>query len=328
MTDRPPDGVLLLAKQSGQTSFSALWQVKRALGTKKIGHTGTLDSFADGLLVVLSGQLTRLATWIIDSDKTYEALIRFGNETDTLDPEGSILTTASLPDYESFLSSLAHFTGTISQIPPAYSAVHINGQRSSDLARQGQAVEPESRSVRIDSIDVLEVLDPDGQPAGEGKAVAIARLRISCGKGTYIRSLARDIARLSGSAGHLAALRRTVLGPFRLEHAAGAEHLGRLEPWVRTTENKPFALEPQKIRDSLRVYSPDFSTLTGLYPLFIRDEQVHSFLKGVLPRPYWFTGEPHPELPCTVFYRERLIGAIQYRDGRLRFLFVLKEALE
>jgi len=327
MTDLLPDGMLLLAKQSGQTSFSTLWQVKRALGTKKIGHTGTLDSFADGLLVVLSGRLTRLASWIIDSDKTYEALIRFGSETDTLDPEGSIVSTAPFPLFETFKASLTHFIGTINQKPPAYSAIHINGQRSSDLARKGQAVEPASRNVRIDTLDLLDALTPDGTSSKDGHPVALARIRISCGKGTYVRSLARDIAYFSGSVAHLVALRRTALGPFKLEQAVGLEHLGRLEPW-RATDNKPVGLTSQQIRAALHTYSPEFSVMTGLYPLVISDEQVHSFLKGVVPRSYWFTPEVHPHLPCTVFYRERLIGSVQYRQGRLRYLFVLKDAIE
>ena len=163
-------GIVLLAKQSGVTSFSSLSSVKRALNTTKVGHTGTLDSFADGLLVVLVGKLTHLVPHITNFDKTYEALIEFGSETDTLDPTGQVIKTGKIPSKEEVESALEKFLGETEQIPPAYSALHVDGKRASDLVREGKTVELKPRKITISSI---RLLDFDGQ---------YARIEVSCSK--------------------------------------------------------------------------------------------------------------------------------------------------
>jgi tRNA pseudouridine55 synthase len=203
----PLAGILLYAKPAGLTSFASLYRVKKALGTRKIGHTGTLDSFAEGLLVLLVGRYTKLVQHITGMDKQYRAVIRFGSETDTLDPTGTVTAQADMPAEAAFRAALPQFTGTIPQTPPAYSAIHINGKRASDLARSGKEVEMEAREVTIHSIDVLDF-------SGD-----TATIDVHCSKGTYIRSLARDIARACGSRAHLAALTRTAVGPFTLAEA-------------------------------------------------------------------------------------------------------------
>lgn len=210
-SDSGLSGIVLLAKQAGLTSFSSLSSVKRALSTTKVGHTGTLDSFADGLLVVLVGKLTHLVPHITNFDKTYIALVEFGSETDTLDPTGQIIKTGKIPAREEVESVLPKFLGEIDQVPPAYSALHVDGKRASDLMREGKTVELQARKITISSIKLLDFNDK------------FARIEVSCSKGTYIRSLARDIASACGTVAHLKELKRTRVGPFKLEDAVGAD---------------------------------------------------------------------------------------------------------
>ena len=211
--DSSASGVMLFAKESGPTSFSSLGVIKKALGTGKVGHTGTLDSFAEGLLVVLVGKMTRLVPYITATEKRYQAVVAFGSETDTLEPSGQVVAAAPLPSRQQVESVLDRFRGTISQVPPLYSAIHVDGQRASDLARSGQQAQLPSREITVHS---LALTDFDGQ---------YGLLEVTCSKGTYIRSLARDIALAAGSRGHLVALRRTGVGPFRLEDAVFSQRL-------------------------------------------------------------------------------------------------------
>jgi len=211
-------GIVLFAKRPGVTSFSSLFSIKRALGTKKVGHTGTLDSFASGLLVVCSGSLTRIASYITSFHKTYDAVIEFGVETDTLEYTGKIVKTAPLPTKDDVLSAIKQYTGDILQTPPLFSALHINGERASDIARSGRVAEMPSRPVTVYASEAEEFLLEDGR-------VKAVRVRFSVSKGTYIRSLARDIGSCCKSAAHLAGLRRFSVGSFRLEDAAGFSSL-------------------------------------------------------------------------------------------------------
>ena len=211
-------GIVLFAKRLGLTSFSSLFSIKRALDTKKVGHTGTLDSFASGLLVVCTGSLTHLASYISSFNKTYDAVIEFGVETDTLEYTGKIIKTAPLPKKDDVLSAIKHYTGDILQTPPLFSALHINGERASDIARSGRSAEMPSRPVTVYASEAEEFLLEDGR-------VKAVRVRFSVSKGTYIRSLARDIGSYCKSAAHLAGLRRLSVGSFRLEDAAGFSSL-------------------------------------------------------------------------------------------------------
>lgn len=211
--------IVLLAKQPGLTSFASLYAVKRALGTTKVGHTGTLDSFAEGLLVVCTGSLTRLASRITQFDKTYEAVILFGEETDTLECTGSVVKTAPLPSKSDFEKAASCFTGKLMQTPPAFSALHVGGARASDLVRQGKNIELPPRPVTVYESKILEIAEDSSG------AVNAARVMFKVSKGTYIRSLARDIGAECKSAAHLAGLRRTQVGDFLLEDAAGFDAL-------------------------------------------------------------------------------------------------------
>jgi len=198
------DGLILLNKPPGLTSFDTLRGIKRILGTGKVGHTGTLDKFAEGLLLILTGRALKLSQWFTHCDKQYEGTICFGAETDTLDPEGAFLANAPLPSREAVERALSQFRGEIVQAPPAYSAIHIDGERASALARRGEAPEMQKRPVTIYRLEILSWEPPH------------AKIFVHCSSGTYIRSLARDIALAAGSRGHLTALIRTQVGGFKL----------------------------------------------------------------------------------------------------------------
>jgi tRNA pseudouridine55 synthase len=207
MRDHETSGYLLLNKKQGITSFEALEAVKRAFSTGKVGHTGTLDKFATGLLLVLVGRAVKLSPWFSGGDKRYEGTLRLGLETDTLDPEGAPVAEGEIPSREQLEQALSGFRGDILQAPPAYSAVHIKGKRASALARSGKAVEMQKRPVSVYALELRSYQPPD------------AALYVHCSKGTYIRSLARDIALAAGSRGHLIALNRTHIAGFQVSEA-------------------------------------------------------------------------------------------------------------
>ena len=198
-------GIILLNKKTGVTSFQALGEIKRALGTGKVGHTGTLDKFASGLLVVLTERALKLSQWFSHCDKKYTGKIHFGIETDTLDPEGKVIGEAEVPSREKVEQALSQFTGDIMQTPPVYSAIHVHGQRASNLARSGQMPEMKKRPVSIYKLELLSWNPP------------FAEIFVHCSSGTYIRSLARDIALAAESRAHLCALTRTQVAGFKLE---------------------------------------------------------------------------------------------------------------
>jgi len=206
----PQSGLILLNKKPGITSFEALGEVKRALGTGKVGHTGTLDKFAQGLLLVLTGRALRLTSYFSHCDKQYKGRILFGAETDTLDPEGNVIAQEQPPTRERVEQAIKTFNGEIMQKPPAFSAIHINGQRASKLARSGETPEMKERAVTIYALKLEEWNPP------------YAGIFVHCSSGTYIRSLARDIALAAGSRAHLSSLIRTKVASFSLDMADNA----------------------------------------------------------------------------------------------------------
>jgi tRNA pseudouridine55 synthase len=215
-----PSGLILLHKQPGITSFDSLRDIKRSLGTGKAGHTGTLDKFAEGLLLVLIGRALKLSQWFTHCDKQYEGTICFGAETDTLDPEGAVIANAPLPSRDAIEQALSPFRGKIEQAPPAYSAIHVDGERASALARRGEAPEMRKRPVEIYRLELLSWEPPH------------AKIFVHCSSGTYIRSLARDIALAAGSRAYLTALLRTQVAGFKLEDAASG--IGEIRPIDKT----------------------------------------------------------------------------------------------
>jgi tRNA pseudouridine55 synthase len=201
---RDVHGWVVLDKPIGMTSTHAVSVVKRLFCAKRAGHAGTLDPLASGCLPIALGEATKTVPFVMDSRKAYLFTIRWGEERDTDDAEGRVLaTSASRPGADAIRALLPRFTGTIAQIPPRFSAVKIEGERAYDLAREGEAVELQSRPVDIHRLDLVEIPDAD-------HAVFAAE----CGKGTYVRALARDMGRALGVLGHVCALRRIVVGPF------------------------------------------------------------------------------------------------------------------
>ena len=212
------NGFVVIDKPAGITSHDVVSRVRRILGTRKVGHTGTLDPFATGVLPVAVNDGTKAIPFLDEGSKTYEALLRLGVTTDTLDMTGTILSEADfLPvTREQFIACLTDFTGAISQIPPMYSAIKQNGQPLYKLARQGVEVERKARDVEIYSIELLSFDLPH---------VAI---RVVCSRGTYVRSLADDIGCQLGCGAALQELRRTASGPFRIEDAVTLQALEEL----------------------------------------------------------------------------------------------------
>jgi tRNA pseudouridine55 synthase len=213
MRESTTDGLLLVDKPAGMTSHDVVLTARRAFGEPRIGHAGTLDPFATGLLVLLLGRATRLLPHLDGVPKEYEATIVLGAETDTDDLEGTTVRVAEPPSDEATTAAIAQLTGTLEQVPPAYSAKRVGGRRAYEAARAGVAMELEPSRV-----EVFEWRDVsrDG---------ATLRATIACGGGTYIRALARDLGRLSGSAAHLLALRRVRSGPFRVAEAVTVDAL-------------------------------------------------------------------------------------------------------
>jgi len=209
-------GLLLIDKPPGRSSAGALEPLKRLAGKGvRVGHTGTLDPFATGLLLALVGDATRLSAWAMRLDKTYRATVQFGIATDTLDPEGAVTARADAgpeppPELE---TSLGRFLGEIEQIPPVYSALKVGGRRAYVLARSGRKPDLAPRKVAIHAARLVALEWPHAQ------------IELICGKGTYLRSLARDWGAALGLPAHLRALRRTRIGPFDVAEAAPPDRL-------------------------------------------------------------------------------------------------------
>ncbi len=216
MVDRSagPDGVLLLDKPAGITSTRALAKVKRILGSLKAGHTGTLDPFATGLLPLVFGEATKFSRFLIDSNKSYEATLRLGQETATGDTESPVLQTRPMAvDIDQIDDVLGRFRGIQAQMPPMHSAIHVDGRRLYDYARAGETVSRVPRQVEILELSRLALSGAD------------LAIRVTCSKGTYIRTLAQDIGQALGCGAHLVALRRTAVGGFRLGDASSFAEL-------------------------------------------------------------------------------------------------------
>jgi tRNA pseudouridine55 synthase len=219
-------GVLVAAKPAALTSFDVVTAVRRALKVRRVGHAGTLDPDALGVLPILIGEATKLMPYLADQDKEYRATVRFGVTTDTLDMSGRVLSTRPVTglDRRTVEMAVASFVGRIAQVPPMYSAVHHEGRRLYELAREGREVERAAREVVVHRISVDDV--------GEREAA----LSIVCGKGTYIRVLVADLGEVLGCGAAVDRLVRTRVGPFTLEAAVGLDEIAGAAPeslWAR-----------------------------------------------------------------------------------------------
>jgi tRNA pseudouridine55 synthase len=210
------DGVLIVDKEEGETSFSVVRKVKKLLKVSKVGHAGTLDPFATGLLLVLVGQGTKLSPYLMAGDKTYLGTLTLGTETDTLDRTGRVTAVKPVPklDPELVRERARAFVGETEQTPPSFSALKVQGKRAYSLARKGLPVILEKRRVRIMELAVLSLDLPD------------VTFRVVCSSGTYVRTLAADLGKELGVGAHLKALRRTAIGPYGVEDALRSGDMG------------------------------------------------------------------------------------------------------
>lgn len=239
-----PSGLLIVNKHLGVTSHDIVWKVRKLFGTKRVGHTGTLDPMASGVLVVLVGRAAKAAEYLVADRKRYSATLRLGLTTDTEDATGNVLTsTDHLPSTSEVLSVCEAFTGEIEQIPPMYSALKVGGQKLCDLARKGIEIERKARPVTIHSL----VCTPTDLPSDY-------RLDVLCSSGTYIRTLCADIGASLGCGGVMATLERTETGGFSLDEAhtvseleamSEDERLSLLIPTERLFESLPTVALPE-----------------------------------------------------------------------------------
>jgi tRNA pseudouridine55 synthase len=234
-------GFLIVDKPRGITSNQVVGEVKRATGVKKVGHAGTLDPMATGALVLAVGKVTRLIRYLQDQVKEYRATAQFGVATDTLDADGAVLSREPMDiDEGDVLALVPRFLGTISQVPPMVSALKHDGRRLYELAREGEVVDREARPVEIHELEILSVGSP---PYPE------IEFRVVCGKGTYIRSLADDMASVLGGRAHLTSLRRTRIGSLRASQGVTIDDMGNWESYFLTPA-EAMADMPQVVVDA------------------------------------------------------------------------------
>lgn len=276
------DGLLLIDKRAGMTSHDVVDVVRRRLGTRKVGHAGTLDPMATGLLLVGVGRATRLLRFFGDLPKTYEGVARLGEETDTLDAEGAVLRTAEVRATRGDVErACAGLLGASMQRPPAYSAAKVGGRKLYEAARAGEALEAAARPIRVDRFDVTSF---DGRDVG---------FVVACSGGTYVRVLVADVGTALGCGAHLIRLRRTAIGPYRVAEAVAPEAVERPRPLEKAVAHLPRVelgaeearaarhgsiLAPSGVQGPHAVFDPD-GRLVGVY----RDEGARARPEVVLP---------------------------------------------
>jgi len=286
------DGLMLLDKPPGITSFSALKSLKRRVEMRRIGHAGTLDKFATGLLVVLFGRYTRLADLFSGLDKSYRATITFGRSTDTLDPEGQTVEEGPVPDLDAISAAVKELTGTIEQKPPVYSAVHVDGKRAYRIARAGGDPRVTPRRITVHRIDILSYLPPE------------LEVIVDCSKGTYIRALARDLGTLAGSCAYVQRLRRTRVGPYTVDEAVLPESFSGKEDLLYSREL--------------------LSRLDGLGVCAVRDDSVAGVRNGQTLQDRFFTDAPNKDGLYQLVSSTGCLLALAIREnGRYRYKTVL-----
>ena len=255
-------GFLAVDKPTGWTSHDIVAKVRRLSGVRRVGHAGTLDPFATGLLIIGVGKATRLIQYVQNTTKTYEATFKLGAETESFDPEGAVTVEADVPPFpalEAVTTSAKRFVGAIEQVPPAYSAVHVGGKRAYELARAGQDVEIPARSVTIHTLQIIDYAPP------------FLDLTITCSPGTYIRSLARDIGRELGTYAYCDALRRTASGSF---HVTDAISLGDFDADSFRSRWPEIALPPDQAVQGLPSFElSEAQTSAWYYGQSLRDVQ-------------------------------------------------------
>jgi len=285
-------GWVVLDKPYGMTSTQAVGAMKRIFGTPKAGHAGTLDPLASGMLPVALGEATKTVPYVMDGDKLYRFTVRWGEETTTDDAEGEVVRASDhRPTAEEIDAVLGEFEGEILQTPPAFSAIKVDGERAYDLARAGETFELEARPVTVHRLDLVDCPDAD-----------TAIFEAECGKGTYVRAIARDMGRRLGTAGHVIELRRLVVGPFGEEDMVSLDTLQA-------------ALEADG--DALSLLTPIEAALANLPQLDVTSDQAVRLRNG---NPVLLRGRDAPveEEAVGVFERGRLIALAKVEHGELK----------
>lgn len=249
------NGVLIVDKEIGKTSFDVIRDIRKKYNMKKVGHTGTLDPMASGVLPILLGDATRLSDYLMNHDKEYIAILKLGEKTDTGDSEGKIVEIKQIPNIpeKEIIQTISTFIGEINQIPPMYSAIKVNGEKLYNLARQGKEIEREARKVNIYDINNIKIKQKESE----------IEFTVKCSKGTYIRTLCEDIARALGTCGYMKYLRRTKVGRFTLED------VGKCIEIEQILENEPkYNLkqgEKEKILNGVKIRTELKNGLVRIY---------------------------------------------------------------
>jgi len=270
---RPVHGWVIVDKPAGMTSTQVVGAVRRIFDAQKAGHAGTLDPMATGILAVALGEATKTVPYAMDAPKTYRFTARWGEARDSDDAEGRVTATSDKrPTKEDIEAALPHFIGTLSQVPPAYSAIKLDGERAYDLAREGETVVLAPRQVEVYDAKLLSQPDADQ-----------AEFEIRCGKGTYVRSWVRDLARYLGTVGHVSRLRRTRIGGFCEENAIALETLrGFMHIPAAFEHLRPIATALDGI-PALAVTGPDAVRLKSGNPILVRAAQFAKITEGQSP---------------------------------------------
>lgn len=293
------DGILLIDKQKGETSYDVLRKLKPILMKKdigKVGHAGTLDPFATGLLVVLLGKGTKLSAYLMSDQKFYRATVRLGIETDTMDPTGKVIRVQNIPELEKkrIAAITQRYLGKIEQIPPRYSAVKYRGVRAYKLARQGKGMTLKKRLVHIHSLRVTEIRLPE------------FTMEVECSGGTYIRRLASDLSQSLGTCGHLSDLRRLACGPFKAADA------------VRSSD-----IEKEKTGNHIMDRVIPLSQALPRYPEIALDETLaKKVIQGYQPQPEELRdGLPSTrehDRPIKLIYNDQLVALMRIERDAVR----------
>jgi len=290
---RDVHGWLVLDKPVGVTSTTAVAILKRLTRARKVGHAGTLDPLASGLLPIAFGEATKTVSYVMDGEKVYRFKVRWGVETDTDDAEGKpVAESAARPTHGEIESALPAFTGTIEQTPPKFSAIKVEGERAYDLARAGEEVSLSARPVEIHSLHMVDQPDADH-----------AVFEAECGKGTYVRAIARDLGRMLGSLGHVCELRRTRVGSFDENSAIALDDVEKL------AESSPDAL--------IGALLPVASSLSMIPSVSVGPDDAQRIRMG---QPVFLRGRDAPVLEGTVTVSARgaLIALADIEQGALK----------
>lgn len=290
---RPINGWLIVDKGEGITSTDVVTRVKRLTQAQKVGHGGTLDPLATGVLPIAMGEATKTVSYVMDSRKTYSFELKLGEARDTDDAAGVVLKSSDQrPDDAAIQAALGRFRGLIMQTPPIYAAVKVQGERAYDLARRGEPVELSPREVRIDELELVERPDADH-----------ARFHMMCGKGAYVRAVARDLGEMLGCYAHVSALRRTSVGPFTTDAAVSLEALAN----VVEAESLP------------QILVPVATALAGIPALAVTEPQALRLRAGQSIRvpPQLIVGEAAPGGTIRAMQAGELVALARLEEGEL-----------